>query len=118
MKKTTYRRSVLGYPITAEITMLDVGVHILLAGGALTHIGAVSICGRDGLQTIEEKNHKESIISAGWAGRLYQAWNCPVTVSCGIHYDHISGKEIQIIVKETEHMLEEIIAESIQKKRK
>lgn len=108
MKRVTYRQTVLNYPVTAEISVLNQGIHILLVGGMKTHIGAVSICSADGLQTMEEKGHRESAVSARWARVLYEAWGCPVTVACGIHYDHISKEKIRLIMDETEVMLEQV----------
>lgn len=108
MKKVTYRQTVLNYPITAEISALNQGVHILLVGGMKTHIGAVSICSDGGLHTMEEEGHRESAVSARWAQVLFETWGCPVTVACGIHYDHISREKIRLILDETEVMLEQV----------
>ena len=108
MRKTTYQRIVLGYLVTAEITRLNDGFHILLVGGSRTHVGAVSTCSGSEVLTIEEKHHREGVVSAKWADTLHRAWNCPVTVACGIHYDHASKEEIRIVVEETDIMLAEI----------
>ncbi|WP_294145057.1 hypothetical protein [uncultured Clostridium sp.] len=108
MKRVTYRQTVLNYPITAEISVLNQGIHILLVGGMKTHIGAVSICSADGLHTMEEDGHRESAVSARWAQALFEVWGCPVTVACGIHYDYITKEKIGLILDETEVMLEQV----------
>lgn len=107
-KKTTVCRTVLNYPITAKITPLDNGVHILLTGGCRTHIGAVSICDREGLHTIELPGHRESVVSTGWAKSLHRLWSLPVTVACGIHYENASKYEIQAVLAAVESLREEL----------
>lgn len=108
-KQVQFEKIVLGHPIRAELTALDRGVHILLTGGERTHVGSLSICNEDGIQTLEFRGHKEGMISALWARRLYQAWDIPVTVACGIHYDRATKEEICLIVEAAGEMLEETI---------
>lgn len=108
MKRVTYRQTVLNYPVIAEVSVLNQGVHILLVGGMKTHIGAVSICSAGGIHTMEEDGHRERAVSGRWARVLFEAWGCPVTVACGIHYDGISTEEIRLILDETEVLLEQV----------
>ena len=108
-KRIQFEKTVLGHPLRAELTALDHGVHILLTGGERTHVGAVSICNEEGVQTLELRGHKESILSALWAGRLYQTWDIPVTVVCGIHYDNATKEELCLIVEAAGEMLEEVV---------
>lgn len=105
----TLTRTVLGYPVTAELTVLDNGLHVLLTGGCKTHIGAVSICDQDGTQTLELPAHREKLVSIQWAERLYAACRRPVTAACGIHYDLASREDIKEILAATDSMLEEMI---------
>ena len=57
---------------------------------------------------MKEKHHREGVVSAKWAATLHHAWDCPVTVACGIHYDQASKEEIRIVVEETDIMLTKI----------
>lgn len=107
-QKITVCRTVLNSPITAEITPLDSGVHILLTGGCRSHIGAVSICGSEGLRTIELPGHREGVVSTGWAESLHCAWEIPVTVACGIHYENASREEIQEVLAAVASLREEL----------
>lgn len=103
-------RTVYGRDITAEILRMDYGMQVILTGGDLAHVGAVSICGNDGnMQTITLPGHKDAVVSEKWANRLYGKIQEPVTVTAGIHYDHVSKEQIMQIVKATEQMLEEAV---------
>ncbi|MCI5650245.1 MAG: hypothetical protein ACI4EG_00180 [Fusicatenibacter sp.] len=96
--------------ITAEITWLEEGVHVLLVGGR-SHVGAISYAQNGHVQGYQAMGHKEQTISDSWAKGLSVYWSCPVTVCCGIHYDEISKEEIQRIVNTCEELLQRIWTE-------
>ena len=54
--------------------------------------------------------HKEDIIARQMASGLASAMNVPVLVCCGIHLDGITPDEIEEINKNSEVLLEKIIA--------
>ena len=101
--------TVQGYPICAEITPLDEGIHVLLTGGIKTHIGSMSVAEPDGPeQAITLPHHREDVVARQWASALSARFQCRVAVVCGIHYD-MPGKEgLRQIVDCTERLLQEI----------
>lgn len=110
MKEQLFQTQWRGYSIEARVHVLDAGIHILLTGGCRTHVGAVShaIPGEP-VQTIQFPTHREGMVSERWAKVLCQRLNSPVTVNCGIHYDHVSKRDIQEIVSVTEELLRQAV---------
>lgn len=102
-------RTVLGYPIRAEINKLDSGWDVGIFGGCSTHVGAVSFAEPDGtVQTMERLHHKDSFVSRRWAVELAKLLACPVCVRCGIHYDNATGEQLAVITSTCEQILEEL----------
>ena len=102
-------RTVLGYPIRAEITKLDEGWEVGIFGGCKTHVGAVTLAAPDGtVQTLERPGHKDSFISARWAAELAAHWDAPVCARCGIHYDCATKEQLAAITAECEDFLQEV----------
>ena len=100
MKHFTHKQMFRGKPITAEITVTDCGVQVGLYGGDKTHIGAVGIAAPDGKITVTQfEGHKEGVLCQQWCETLFEAVNCPVVVSAGIHYDNASKEEILQVVE-------------------
>lgn len=101
-------RNVLSYPIRAEIKKLDEGWDVGIYGGCNTHVGAVSLADSGGtVETIERPHHKDSFVSARWAKELAKAWQAPVCVRCGIHYDNATKEQLEIITTSCDEMLRE-----------
>ncbi len=97
----TLKRIVLGHTLQVRVQELDEGWDILVIGGSKTHMGAVTLADPGGTeQTLERKDHRDSQISRPWVLALANAWNAPVCVRCGVHYDGISKKQIDQIVEE------------------
>lgn len=95
MERIEVKRELLGTIICAECSILDNGIHVLLTSREYGHVGAVSHMEPEGnLQTIVYPTHKEAVISDVWARKLCEKMNCPVTVCCGIHYEHITKEQI------------------------
>ena len=111
----TWEQMVLGHPIRVQVQKLDKGWDISLAGGMSSHVGAVTLAEPDGTErTLERPTHKESSVSKAWALRLAAAWNAPVCVRCGIHYDNATPGQLQIIVAACEELLETVLRETEQ----
>lgn len=109
MKQCCIKRELYGHEIEAVITKMPRDIHILLAGGELPHIGAISIF-QNGQQEAhtELAGHKEGGISSKWAKELSARFLCRVTVVCGIHYDNAAREMIEEIVRRTDEMLLQI----------
>lgn len=102
-------KTVLGYPIRAEITKLDDGWEVGILGGCKTHVGAVTLALPDGaVQTVERPEHKDGLISARWAAELAAHLNAPVCVRCGIHYDNAAKEQLAVIMAACEELLREV----------
>ncbi|MBU3803606.1 MAG: hypothetical protein H9872_02445 [Candidatus Cellulosilyticum pullistercoris] len=110
MKNYMIKRQAYGYEIQACITKMPKDIHILLTGGNLPHIGAVSIFeeGREKV-FVQLPEHKDGVVSQRWAKELSKLLNRQVTVNCGIHYDDLTKDQIEELVKLTEEMLKEAI---------
>lgn len=115
MKRWTVERSLFGWPLRAEITLLDEGAHVLFTGGARTHVGAVSIFenGRM-LSHVQRPEHRDGEISRRWAEALSGRWHCCVTVACGVHYDGVDRQMIQEILAQAEEMLAQVWREELE----
>ena len=104
-------RTVLGFPICAEVTKLDEGWDVSIFGGCKTHVGAVTLAASDGtVQTLERSGHKDSFVSICWAERLAVRLNAPVCVRCGIHYDHATKEQLEEITTNCDEILRELTA--------
>lgn len=103
-------RVLFGKEITADITILDIGIIILLTGGEVTHIGALSAISQDGtMETIQFPEHKDAVVCEKWVKEVYEQVKCPVVVEAGIHYNAASKEQIIEIVRTTDHMLSEVL---------
>ncbi len=110
MEQYKIYRQLYGYNIEACITRMDWDIHILLTGGCLPHVGAVSIF-KEGKEerSIQLPGHKDGVIGSRWAQKLSEIFPFEVTVVCGIHYDNASGSMIEEIVRQTDEMFYEVI---------
>lgn len=95
-----------GWPIRAELTKLDDGLHILLTGGCKSHIGSVTVAEPDGAeQTIALPGHREAEVSRCWAAALARRYHCRAVVVCGIHYDNLTRPQLVEVLTQLEQML-------------
>ena len=109
MRKWTVERSLFGWPLRAEVTLLDEGAHVLFTGGVRTHVGAVSIAENGStLSHVQRPGHRDGEISRRWAEALSGRWRCCVTVACGVHYDGVDRQMIQQILAQAEDMLAQV----------
>jgi 2-iminoacetate synthase ThiH len=104
------RREFRGKEIIAKIEPLEHGISVLLTGGDLPHVGAVSVADpQDGVHTIALCGHKDQYIGEVWARELCEKTKLPVSVTAGIHYDQITKAEIEEIQALAQEMLEEVL---------
>lgn len=110
MQHYRIKQQMYGHEIHAYIARMPKDIHILLTGGSLPHIGAISIF-EEGLERtfVQLPDHKDGVVSQKWAKELSRLFKTKVTVNCGIHYDHLTKDKIQELVKLTEEMLKEAI---------
>ena len=102
--------TVQGYPICAEITPLDEGIHVLLTGGIKTHIGSMSVAEPDGPeQAITLPHHREDVVARQWASALSARFQCRVAVVCGIHYDNLTPSGLQEVLRGIESLFPRVV---------
>lgn len=105
-----YEITVLGYPIRAQVERLYLGADVGVYGGCCTHVGAVTLADPTGqIQTILRQRHRDDTVSERFAAALSQAWQEPVCVRCGIHYDGVTRQELTDILAACDRLLEQII---------
>ncbi|MGM9651316.1 MAG: hypothetical protein ACI3VX_05190 [Faecousia sp.] len=101
-------KTVLGFPIRAEITKLDDGWEVGIFGGCKTHVGAVTLASPDGaVQTMERPGHRDGVLSHRWGMELAAHLSAPVCVRCGIHYDYATKEQLAVIMAACEDLLRE-----------
>ena len=98
MKTFTVTRTLFGFPLTAAVSVLNDGVHVLLTGGCRTHVGAVTLA-EPGCppRTLLRQSHRDDVLSTRWATALADALQAPVCVACGVHYDNATPGQIRTI---------------------
>ncbi|MBD5641510.1 MAG: hypothetical protein HDQ91_03720 [Desulfovibrio sp.] len=78
--------------------------------GGSCHIGCVALAPAGGLlNALSAPGHRESELACEAASRLRDALKCGVAVIAGIHYDRITGSEIEIVRKLSLSLVEEYI---------
>lgn len=109
-KRIELSEEVLGRPVTAAADLLDDGIMVTVFGGEKTHIGAVTTADREGaFQTTCFPGHKESIVTQHWAQKLYERFSVPLCVVSGIHYHQLSKEGIELVLRTTDSLLEQLI---------
>jgi hypothetical protein len=97
--------------LRADVTVLPAGIQVLITGGSLPHIGAVSLADGQGNCTTQQlPGHKDSVVSEAWAKAIGALGLGSVAVSAGIHYDDLSREQIQSVVDATEELLRQAVA--------
>lgn len=106
----TLERSLFGKTITCRAERLDEGIHVLLAGGDRSHIGAISNAEPDeSAETTVFPGHKDQYISAPWAEKLAARTGERACVVCGIHYDDATKDQIEAIISACSELLAELM---------
>ncbi len=108
MQRHEYTTDYDGYEITAAVTKLDYGYHVLLTGGSRTHVGSVSSAGYDNDISHQFTGHRDEVVSKMWADALHEISGEPVVVCCGIHYDGVNKEQINAIVDACGRLLEDV----------
>lgn len=84
-----------GESITAVLHLVGEDCTVTVAGGELSHVGAVSVCPKTGeVQTIVFPGHKEQYITEPWCRHIHEITGGAVSVTAGVHYDGLTKQEI------------------------
>ncbi|MTI58639.1 MAG: hypothetical protein FH762_01400 [Firmicutes bacterium] len=104
------------YGVNIEITAIPMGDdwNVSITGGERAHIGAVALAipqmqGEIDVKVLTVEGHKEDQIVSFAAERLAAHFNVQIVVSCGIHRDNISKKDILNFIKIVKEGLSELI---------
>lgn len=112
MTAFTLQKELLGGLIRMQLTPLECGAHILLTGGHRSHVGAVALAQNGRLTAAAAfPGHREQQVADRWAAALSAAWQMPVTVACGIHYDNATREQIDAVLA----VCDELLAQTISK---
>lgn len=101
---------VQGKEITAQLSLMEEGIDLLITGGDKSHIGAVEIANPDGkLFCVNFPTHKDDVIAGKWCRELWNRYKVQTVVSVGIHYDAATRELIEEILNKTDKMMEELL---------
>jgi hypothetical protein len=105
-----------------EFLLLEIGNDIIfiVSGGDQPHIGAISVgipCSSlkipnqlsSTISTYVFIGHKDDIIANKIAHEISKRMNKKVVVIAGIHFHHLSEKDIKLVVKKSEVICQELI---------
>ena len=111
---TRIERACLGAPLSLEAHLVGEDIAVLIVGGTRPHVGAVSAAfyqnGAADVHTAQGEGHRDGVVSEAAARRICEALHRNCTVCCGIHYDNASKEDIRRILRETDAMLETLLA--------
>lgn len=118
MRGSTLTRPFREREIAARVTRLDRGVHVLLTGGDVSHIGAVAL-GENGAvtHTFLRPGHREGELAERWAAALSARYG-EAAVACGIHYENITREEIAGVLAVCEELLTALMSDPLGETRK
>lgn len=87
---------------TVRLTSQKIGEDLLviITGGEKEHIGSATLKEeKDGIQTISKKNHKDYVVAEQLIELIYDTIKKDILVVCGIHIDHATKEEIDILIQ-------------------
>ena len=87
------------YQVTLEFFEIGNDQLVIITGGEEVHIGSATLAeGKQGLQTIGKKGHKDYVISEKMARIIYDTIEKDLLVVCGIHIENASKEEINLLI--------------------
>lgn len=109
------------YEVHLNAVFMGRDVAVTISGGETPHIGAVSVAiprkslkgdGSDSasVSVICIPGHKEDELVQSTAKRLSTMWGCHVTVAAGLHIDRATQSDIDILNRNIETLIVELIA--------
>ena len=112
------RRDLGRFALTAEAKWIGKSLSVMIYGGDVPHVGAVSVAYpsksqfRDAstvtVSTLSLPGHKDFVVSGPLAERLAKALDTPVVVTVGVHIDNASSQDLETVVAEIESMADEL----------
>ena len=113
MKQRYFKKIILDYPITAEISFSGNDCLVKLSGGCEPHVGSISIAYWNEDQMVSEKillpHHRDDVVGDMFAEAMAQKWKTTVAVVCGIHYHEPGRAGIKRIIEGSKELLDEIL---------
>ena len=108
------------YEVQAQVTWSGADVAVVISGGTAPHIGAVALASprpslkQDGTVSASASvlcrlGHKDDLPARDAAIRLAATLNTNVLVSVGIHIDGATADELQILEKNYQLLLEQLV---------
>lgn len=96
--------------IIIEAAIIEVGIDrlIIVSGGEVPHIGAISFGNQDELKEIALKTHKELIVTKEFFERLKHYCKGNLLVTGGIHIDNITPRQIKKVMEINSSIIEKI----------
>ncbi len=118
MRSIELTRQVLGYPLTVTAIPAGRDWSITILGGCRPHVGSVSLAecsdGTVSLRSWVLPTHQDGIVGELFARRLAQEFHSTVSVTCGIHYEGPSRRDLDHIVSCAEELLEQLVRQIVQ----
>jgi len=103
-------RMVCGSFITAEARRIGNDFAVTVYGGTKIHVGSVSIAGPGhAAVSMVLPSHMDNVIGEIYANKFTKEFGCNTSVTCGIHYENPTRKDLNDIVHESEILLGELI---------
>jgi hypothetical protein len=97
--------------IKAEAYRMGKDLCVIITGGDIPHLGAVTIGSRcEGFKTFLFEHHKENILTEMLADILKNGYSGNFAVCCGIHLDNITRDEIKDSIDLSKDIAEELCA--------
>ena len=98
-----------GIILSVSVERLGADIAVTVSGGNRPHIGSVAVSvprlslSGDGTisattSVINMTGHKDNILSEQIASALSSHFNCTVSVSAGVHFEHITPGQMQVMV--------------------
>jgi len=86
---------------------------VIITGGEKEHIGSATLKEKqEGIQTISKKNHKDYIVAEQLIEVIYDKIKKDSLVVCGIHIDHATKEEIDILVQNAQKCVDIFLKET------
>lgn len=113
MEVKCFKKEVLNYPISVQLSKSGADWLVKIFGGCTPHIGSTSVAywvqDRVEVKTILLPTHRDDVVSEQFAKTLSTYSHSTVTVVCGIHYENPDKQELAQIVSCTQELLDEIL---------
>ena len=106
----TFQAGQAPHAVWLQMTKTHESVLAELYGGTRPHLGAWAAAGPEQLVTAGAfGNHKELPLAREAAEKLSAASGCNVVCVCGIHVDHASKEEINLLCANAVQVIEEAV---------